>query len=504
MKPEIEKQIDEWESQTPIPIDRHELTPIPADSFQGWLGEMVSAVSDQLESPIELAGFLGMAAVATSLQGKYSLLIEPGYFEPLNIWAMVAMCPSNRKSSALKAMAGPIMKYELEQLDSLKGEIQNTQSVRKTLEAAIGSRRTKAGKLPMEKAKAEAEEIARLESELPQVPTVPRLLVNDCTPEQVAVLMQRHNERISFIDSEADALFAMMLGRYSDSPKLDVYLKAYSGDVIRVDRRNGPPIALSHPLITLGIAPQPGLIQDLVTKPALVNRGLLSRFIFAIPKSRIGYRVLKPTRIPEAVQFKYEHGLRSLLNSEAFDQPHIVRLSEFAYEIWKAFQTEVEVMMRPDGRLADSTLKAWGGKLAGNTARVAALLHASEVSPDHLPNQQPIDHDAMARAVNMMRVLIDHAIAAHDLAITDSDRGRAIQTLQWIKRSGKQNLTIRMVQQSLKQRADFRTADEVRGAFRVLEENGWLLRMPSENGVGRPTANYLVHPEMYPQNPQNG
>lgn len=35
----------------------------------------------------------------------------------------------------------------------------------------------------------------------------------------------------------------------------------------------------------------------------------------------------------------------------------------------------------------------------------------------------------------MLRNLIDDAIAIHDLAITDSNRGRAIRVLDWLKKN---------------------------------------------------------------------
>ena len=41
--------------------------------------------------------------------------------------------------------------------------------------------------------------------------------------------------------------------------------------------------------------------------------------------------------------------------------------------------------------LADTALRAWGGKLAGNTVRIATLLHATEVVPDRMPNDVPVE-----------------------------------------------------------------------------------------------------------------
>ncbi|MDB4396316.1 YfjI family protein [bacterium] len=493
-------------TQTPIPLERHSLSPIPPDTFRGWFGDMIHAVSTQLETPIELAGFLGLATVATSIQGKYSVQVENGYSEPLNIWMLVAMDPSNRKSSALKSMIEPLVSYEENQEESLREVIAKTESCRQTLESVIERKRKKASALSIVDAKVEATKIADDEAALPKVPIPERLLVNDCTPEQIAVLLAKHHERISFVDSEADALFGMMMGRYSDSPKLDIYLKGYSGDSLRVDRRNGAKINLSHPLLTLGIAPQIGLIRDIAKKPALVQRGLFSRFIFSIPKSRIGSRKLESHPIPYQIQSQYGNALAFLLGLPIPDRPKTIQLSSDSYQAWKQFQMDIEHMMKMDGRLSDPVLRAWGGKLAGNTARIAALLHTTEIGPNCLPDSSQINCSVMARSIEMMRLLIDHAIAAHDLAVNESDIGRAKQLLTWIQAKGYIQVTIREIHQALKQRGAFRSAADVRSALRVLEEHGWVVRRSDHVGDkkgGRPKEIYEVHPEIHPQYPQN-
>ncbi len=485
----------DWLSQQPIPIDRHDLQPIPGNTFGGWLGDMAQAVADQIEAPIELPSFLGLAAMATAIQGKFCVHVEGRYYEPLNIWLIAAMNPSNRKSAALKAMVGPIVQFERDQALAVCPEIQRIESIRKTMQCSIEKRRKESSKLKdPARAESEAKAIAELEAGLPTVPAIPRLLINDCTPEQIAVLMQRHNECLAFIDSEADSLFGIIKGRYSGQQRMDVYLKGYSGDGLLVDRRNGTPIRLNHPKLTLGIAPQPGLIEEMAKNPEMFGRGFWSRFVFAFPRSHMGHRTLVSNPVPNGIQVRYENALMYLLRLEQPEIPRPIKLEQFAMELLKDWQLEIETMFRKDGRFYDPLLMNFGGKIPGNTARIAALMHVAELDVGQLPDSVEISHDVMMRAIAMMRILIDHGIAAHDMATSDTAAGKAVQVLDWIKTNRHKVVTIRMVQQALKQRSDFRTANNVREAFQLLDENGWLFRIAPISTAGGPSEKFAVHP----------
>ena len=50
--------------------------------------------------------------------------------------------------------------------------------------------------------KALASELAALQDEAGELPTVPRLLADDATPEALAVLMSKHNQRIAMLEAE--------------------------------------------------------------------------------------------------------------------------------------------------------------------------------------------------------------------------------------------------------------------------------------------------------------
>jgi hypothetical protein len=59
------------------------------------------------------------------------------------------------------------------------------------------------------------QEIHELEGKLPPVPAIPRLFVDDCTPERLASLMIEQGERIAVFSDEG-GVFDILAGRYSN------------------------------------------------------------------------------------------------------------------------------------------------------------------------------------------------------------------------------------------------------------------------------------------------
>lgn len=136
-------------------------------------------------------------------------------------------------------------------------------------------------------------DVDRLVAELEALPVVvaPRLVADDITPEKVAVLMAQHGERIALLSAEG-GVFGIMAGRYqpNSSPNLDVFLKAHSGDRLTVDRIGRSPVRLEKPALTIGLAVQPDVIRRLADTPEFRGRGLLARFLYALPDSLVGSR----------------------------------------------------------------------------------------------------------------------------------------------------------------------------------------------------------------------
>jgi hypothetical protein len=133
----------------------------------------------------------------------------------------------------------------------------------------------------------------------------------------------------------------------------------------------------------------------------------------------LGTRFDDPHDIPVAIKQQYANGILNLLSVEkcidanGHEVPRTLTLSKDAIPVWKSFQKEVEHMLGPNGEL--NYLQDWGGKLVGNSLRIAGLLHLVEQSTDNLV----IGVDTVTNAINLCRLLKEHAKCAFGIISND-------------------------------------------------------------------------------------
>ena len=102
--------------------------------------------------------------------------------------------------------------------------------------------------------------------------------------EAVASLLAEQG-RIAVMSAEG-GMFETIAGRYSQGvANLDVYLKGFSGDTLRVDRKTRPPEYVKKPALTMALTVQPAVIKDLAVKPGFRGRGLLRDSCMRCPRA---------------------------------------------------------------------------------------------------------------------------------------------------------------------------------------------------------------------------
>ena len=135
-----------------------------------------------------------------------------------------------------------------------------------------------------------------------------------------------------------------------------------------------------------------------------------------------------------------------------------------------------------------------GAKLAGETLRLAAVLHCVEHG---LAGN--IEGRTIAAAVEIARYLIPHAEAVLNmmLAKEESAVDDAQYVLRWIERHGRREFTKTEAQHHGKRR--FPRADDIDPALADLIQRGYTrLRPPKATGPGRPPSpTYEVNPAVY-------
>ncbi|MDR3640768.1 MAG: YfjI family protein [Humidesulfovibrio sp.] len=463
------------------------------------LGEFCEAVAEGLQVPFELVLINALACVAVAGQRKFKVQVRQDYTEPVNIYALAALPPGERKSATAEACKRPLIDWETEAQEEARENIRNTLSERKTLEKAIEAKRAKAGNAKTaEDRRALIDEIKALEAELPEVPAAPRLLIDDVTPEAIPAFMERQQERAGIIEAEG-GLFDILAGRYSKGvPNLDAVLKFWSGEAVHVDRRSGQNIVLHDPALTICLSPQPEVVRGLADKPGFRGRGLLGRFLFLLPRSRVGSREVEPRPIPQAVQVRYAAKVRGLLalpwalGTDGKATSYHILLAPDAYREWLDFHRDVEAELRPGGEL--ELIADWGGKLHGAAARLAGLLHLVE---HEAPHRHPIGLGTMQQALGLAAVLTEHAKAAFALMGADPDIECAKHILAWIVDRRIDAFQAREAFQAVKGR--YSKMEPVKAGLTILEDRAVIFpaqvqtREPGK--AGRPASpGYTVNP----------
>jgi Protein of unknown function (DUF3987) len=278
-RPHETTSTDEW--LEPIPLVAKTPDPIGSDALPGVLGEYAQALSEHTETPVDISTLGVLAACSAALAGKIEVEAEPRYIEPVNIWVCGLLESGNRKTAVLEGIRKPLDDYEDSERLRLEPELKRLASERKTMIATIEKlRRNLSVNSPSELEKQRLY-IADLEANLPDELHRITLTSIDITPEAAEELMEQNGGRLAIFSDEA-GMFDIMAGRYSSQPNLDVFLKGHTGSPVSTNRRSRRSF-ISRAYLTMCILPQPGVIQGLRDKPFLRERGLLARFLYAIP-----------------------------------------------------------------------------------------------------------------------------------------------------------------------------------------------------------------------------
>jgi len=475
-----------------IPIGRKAPDPIPAHCLPVWLGEMARAVSESTETPFEMAALIGLAVTSSCVAAKADVSPEPGYTEPVNVYSCPAMESGNRKTAIVNRMIAPLAEWERIEAARIEPERKRLLSERRTLESRIESLRKSAGRKGSDPS-ALKQEIHGLERELPEVPSTPRLFCDDITPERLAGVMQEQHGRIAIFSDEG-GIFDILAGRYSKGiPNLDLWLKGHSVSPIRVDRqdRTRPPIIIDKPHLTVGISPQPDVLASLRDKPGFRGRGLLARFLYALPQSRLGYRALTPKAVPTDIETRYRNSIFALLGYNPDPMLHLHFTPE-AHGEWKDLQTGLEQQFRDGGILED--LKDWGSKLPGAAARIAAIFHMAKYA-GFVDIPLAIEKPTVVSAVELAVALIPHCRAVFALMDCDPEARKAERIVSWIIRQRSAFFTVRdcfRAHQTL-----FKRVTALTPTLLLLDQNGYVRIDRQHSSGGRPPSDVVeVNPAL--------
>jgi putative DNA primase/helicase len=484
------KKSPEPEWPDPIPFDSPARLPeFPVEALPPPIAEFAAAVAESRQVPPDLPALAALGVLSAAAARRFVVRVHEDYFEPLNLFIAAVLGSGERKSATLQDCTAPLGEFERELQELSAPAIAVARERRELEEARLKHLRQRAAKDDDPEAAAAAVDLA---ARLTPVPAAPRLIVGDATVEKLASMLVEQGGRIAHIDAEA-GIFGTLAGRYTNGrANFDVFLRGHAGDDLRVDRMGRTEVVL-HPALTVVLTPQPSVLPTLADEPQFRGRGLLARFLYALPQSRVGFRHFVQSAVRAQVRSAYRDAIRNILKVEppatGGDPGHALTPSAGARAIWIGYYNEIEQRQCEDGDLRG--IRDWASKAHGAALRIAGLLHlAAGLRPD-----RTISDETMSAAWAIVRnYLVPHALEAFTMIGADRDVEQARKIVGWIVRTRRKQFTRRDAHKNF---AAFGEPDDFDRPLHILE-NRFIVRLiasEKRDGPGRPPSpTYDVNP----------
>ena len=490
------REAGQWEQ--PVLFGKNVVPEIPPDLLPGIFGEYAQSLADSLQVSPTMPTLFVLSVLSLALQRKF--VVSPhgdDYAEPCCIWVAILADSGERKSAVLQRLLAPVLLWEAKEKEKMASEITEADTLR-----AINQRRIE--RLQGEGAKEDSpvrrgelvREIAELHEQTPEAKLPKRLFTGDTTTERIQQMFVEQGGKMAVMSTEG-GIFTVMAGMYSGGEAyVDVYLQAFSGDAVRVDRGSRTAI-IDRPALTFGIGIQPGLIQDMQpnAKRKFRSSGLFARFFWCYPASNIGKRdMARRGAISTELAGRYRAAVLGLLdiqpgtNNLGEEAEHVLTLSDAARNGWVAFAQKIENGQAEGGKL--ESLRDWCAKLPGGALRVAGLLHVAEHG---YKNSTEINADTMRRAVRLCALLIPHAVSVFDMVGAGAGIEDAKILWSWIERQGDAEFKRNDIHRAFHNR--FAKVERLIAALDLLKGRS-LIAGPFKGAAsgGRPPVVYRVNP----------
>ena len=458
----------EWEE--PIPLEGPELPPFPLETLPPSIAAYIAAVSESLQIPPDMAAACALGVLSICLQKKAAVRINDDWLEPVNLFILVVADPSERKSPCIKQMNYPLLEYETRWNTEHGFEIETGRRYKNSLKRKVENLEKKVadGRASWEDLAAAIKE----EQEFKALQAL-RLFLDDVTAEKLITHLAEYGGVCAIMSSEG-GIFEILAGRYCGDSNFDVVLKGFSGDSLRVDRATRASETIDSPALTILLMVQPSVLSGVMGNKDFRGRGLTARFLYCIPKSRVGGRNKKPKTVPPEIRSRYEKLLFTLLRFNP-ENTREIRLSEEAETLRADYADEIEHRLKEE--YAD--MQDWAGKIVGTTMRIAGLLCLADAA-EHLPQafESPetfpelvITKEQMQLALWIGSYFIEQAKAAYCRMGSVQLVELCKRALNAIRKQGYTELTLRTLMRLCR---FLSTAEEAQKVLDHLESLGWL------------------------------
>lgn len=357
--------------------------PFPTSALPPSLHDFVSAVASAHQVPEALPAICALAATSAAIGAGLELVSGPDQLRtPANLFFLGSADSGSGKSRVFKVAIEPILDYEAARLEAWRrpdgeGPRRDAQEIMLNRQIEELKKQVKPDLNPDQKEKILGA-IAFAKAQLDELKLIapPRLIVQDATIESLGVRLHQSGERLFSACADARKLADNLLGRNNPGKMADdsLYLQAFSGDSVIVDRQSRENLILRAPCLTLLWLVQPDIVDKLLAEAALQTGGFLARLLICHTNAAPQEWVWETSPLTDELRHRWAGLLGDLLRAYHGSRTrHAVCVPKKVWERFRDFHNPL--ISRVRGELADvkSYVMRWG-ELA---IRLSLVLHAA-------------------------------------------------------------------------------------------------------------------------------
>lgn len=356
----------------------------PVDALPGAILAAVEEVAGFIKSPFPLVAGSALGALSLAFQAHCDIKRAERLTGPTGLFLLSIADSGERKTTCDGFFTKAIHEYEAEQAELAKpllkdyaAELAAWNAEREGTLSAI----KEAGKKdkPTQKLR---DDLKELEHSKPEPPRIPRLILGDETPENLAYTLAKNWPSAGVVSSEAGVVFgAHGMGKDSVMRNMALLNVLWDGGSLSIGRRSSESFTVQGARLTVALQIQEATLRAFFDKSGGLARGtgFLARFLVAWPESTQGFRPFTdpPDTWPKLAAF--HRRIAEILNTPAplteqgTLEPAMLTFTPAAKAAWIAFHDALEIELRSGGELYD--VRDVASKTADNAARLAALFH---------------------------------------------------------------------------------------------------------------------------------
>jgi len=375
-----------WPKPQPL-IAKIEPEAYPVDSLPETIRAACEEVAAFVKAPFPLVAGSALGALSLACQAHADIKRAERLTSPTSLFILSIADSGERKTTCDGFFTSAIRQYETEQaqfaeplLQDFAAEIAAWNAQREGLLSAIKD----AGKKGKDAANLR-DDLRMLEHDKPKPPMIPRLILGDETPENLAYTLAKAWPSAGVVSSEAGVILgAHGMGKDSVMRNLALLNTLWDGGSLSIGRRSSESFTLKDARLTVALQIQETTLKAFFDKSGGLARGtgFLARFLISWPESTQGYRPFTepPEHWPKLAMF--QRRITEILNiavpiaEEGGLNPAMLTFTPEAKMAWIAFHDALEVELRSGGELYD--VRDVASKTADNAARLATLFHVFE------------------------------------------------------------------------------------------------------------------------------